>query len=332
MENSVRSNIARLQSDLFGSFHLSAGARAALGDESVVLPNSRVFRGTTAEGDIAVTKVGPFPRESFGWRAAVVPDITREPISVLFAGSGCWIRGCEVSRRGSRICSIEMVTAGDAWYMQEGKRFLLRPGQVFLLHPGLNHSYGVGPSGYLYKRFVNVGGRLLEPLLASLGLHDCDLLSPKLPGEAQRQLKRIKELTLARGSRHRRKTGAALYELLLLLSEFGDTTDYPRELRQAMECLQNDTRRQWSRDDLCAAVGVNPTALHRLFSRHLQTTPLKYCMDLKIREAMTMLQSSTLPVKQIAMNLGFPDPLYFSKVFSRHTGMSPTNFRRKRIT
>ncbi len=330
MENSVRSNIARLQSQLSESTHPSARVRSALRDNSLSLPNPRVFRGETGEGELVVSKVGPFPKESVGWPAAVAPNETRGPISVLFAGSGLWIRGCEVSRRGSRISSIEMITAGDARYTQEGKTYLLRPGQVFLLHAGLNHSYGVGPSGYLLKRFVNIGGQLLEPLIRALGLRDCDLISPRFPNEVENLLKTIKKLTLIRSPRHHTKVGTALYELLLLLSESGDRPEYPRELRRAMEYLQKSMHRKWSRTELCDAVGVSPTALHRLFSTYLHTTPLRYSMDLKIKEAMNMLQTSTFSVKQVAQALGFPDPLYFSKVFARYSGMSPTQFRLKR--
>jgi len=284
MENSITSNISVSCTELYKSTRPTRQNQIILRDNSISLPQKRTFQGKTEEGYVQVNKVGTFPKESIGWHTTDASRKIQEPISVLFAGSGYWIRGCEVTRQGSEICSIEMVIAGDAWYTQEGKNYHLDPGQIFFLHPNMNHSYGVGPSGFLFKRFINVGGVYLKPILNALNLIDCNLISPKSPSEVKQLLKKIKTLTNTPSEKHRRKVGASLYELLLLLSESKHRSKYPQRLNQAMEYLQNSTHQKWDRNKLCDIAGVSATVLHRLFSQHLHTTPLKYFMKIKMRE------------------------------------------------
>jgi len=47
-----------------------------------------------------------------------------------------------------------------------------------------------------------------------------------------------------------------------------------------------------------------------------------------MREAMDLLRTSTLSIKEIAVRLGFNDPLYFSKRFHQHWDIAPTRVRK----
>jgi len=50
---------------------------------------------------------------------------------------------------------------------------------------------------------------------------------------------------------------------------------------------------------------------------------------LRIESAKSLLISSHLSVSQISEQVGYPDPLYFSRVFKKSTGMSPKEYREK---
>ncbi|MBQ7930940.1 MAG: helix-turn-helix domain-containing protein [Clostridia bacterium] len=65
----------------------------------------------------------------------------------------------------------------------------------------------------------------------------------------------------------------------------------------------------------------------RRFSAVYHISPQKYLLRLRIRHACTLLRDSTLAVTDVALRCGFSDANYFSRVFRRERGVTPTQYR-----
>ena len=74
---------------------------------------------------------------------------------------------------------------------------------------------------------------------------------------------------------------------------------------------------------------ISEVYFRKVFAKIFDTSPLKYINDLRISKAMAMLKSDNTPIKSIASDVGFSDPLYFSRVFKETVGMTPSEFREK---
>jgi AraC-like DNA-binding protein len=72
---------------------------------------------------------------------------------------------------------------------------------------------------------------------------------------------------------------------------------------------------------------VTPKTLGRLVREHLGTTPTELIRSRILTHAKWQLLHTLRPVKEIAREVGFPDELYFSRLFKKATGCSPTFFR-----
>ena len=73
--------------------------------------------------------------------------------------------------------------------------------------------------------------------------------------------------------------------------------------------------------------GVSVQHVIRLFRKHLQTTPVGYINRTKVLHAIDLLRNTELSVKEIAYELGFEDPNYFSRLFKKEEKMSPGDTR-----
>jgi AraC-like DNA-binding protein len=82
-------------------------------------------------------------------------------------------------------------------------------------------------------------------------------------------------------------------------------------------------------DDLAQAGCVSKTHMSHCFHNRLGTSPLRYLQQVRIEAAKRLLLTTTIPINQIADEVGFGDPLYFSRVMKSSTGHSPTSYRRK---
>ena len=96
----------------------------------------------------------------------------------------------------------------------------------------------------------------------------------------------------------------------------------------SLSVLIEERYRAWhSPADYANALCVTPKTLGRLVREHLGTTPTDLIRRRIMTHAKWQLLHTWKPIKEIAAEIGFGDELYFSRVFKKATGVSPTFFR-----
>ncbi|MDU4694348.1 MAG: AraC family transcriptional regulator [Paenibacillus sp.] len=79
---------------------------------------------------------------------------------------------------------------------------------------------------------------------------------------------------------------------------------------------------------LAKQVGLSKQHLVYLFNREAGLPPIEYFLRLKMQRAGQLLDLTGLSVKEIAGAVGLSDPYYFSRLFKKIMGYSPTEYRR----
>lgn len=79
--------------------------------------------------------------------------------------------------------------------------------------------------------------------------------------------------------------------------------------------------------DLCSALGYSKSYLSKLFHEQTGETIALYAIKQKIKRAKQLIRENNLNFSQISDRLSFDNPQYFSRVFKRITGMTPTEFK-----
>lgn len=82
-------------------------------------------------------------------------------------------------------------------------------------------------------------------------------------------------------------------------------------------------------DDIAAAVGMSPSHLQHLFRQHRDCTINQFLVRQRIASAQELLRATTDTVTAIAFSVGFNDSNYFSTVFRKQVGMSPSAWRKQ---
>ena len=81
------------------------------------------------------------------------------------------------------------------------------------------------------------------------------------------------------------------------------------------------------KQEIAFGIGVNEDYLTRVFGQELGISPWDYLTRYRIARAKDLLRDSLDSIGAIGRRVGFPDPAYFSRVFRKHTGMSPREYR-----
>ncbi|WP_146676680.1 helix-turn-helix domain-containing protein [Pirellula sp. SH-Sr6A] len=96
----------------------------------------------------------------------------------------------------------------------------------------------------------------------------------------------------------------------------------------SLSVLIEERYRTWhSPAEYADALCVTPKTLGRLVREHLGTTPTDLIRRRIMTHAKWQLLHTLKPVKEIALEIGFGDELYFSRVFKKATGVAPSFFR-----
>ncbi len=80
-------------------------------------------------------------------------------------------------------------------------------------------------------------------------------------------------------------------------------------------------------DGLIRRSGLSKAYFHSCFKDMTGTTPGRMLTNLRLDKAKSLLCITRSPVGEIAAACGFTDHVYFSSVFKKHTGLTPTEYR-----
>lgn len=101
----------------------------------------------------------------------------------------------------------------------------------------------------------------------------------------------------------------------------------PRWLRQARDLVHDRCHEPLTLSTVAHAVGIHPSHLARVFRKHYRRSIGDYIRGLRIDRAATELADTAMPLATIGLRSGFYDQSHFSRVFKRHTGLTPARFR-----
>jgi transcriptional regulator GlxA family with amidase domain len=118
---------------------------------------------------------------------------------------------------------------------------------------------------------------------------------------------------------------AALHRLLF------DSDQLPQHtgafVKQTIAYFHQHYMRSFSRWELAGALSVSEDYLSRIFRQEMGISPWQYLNRYRVLRAKALLLQTSDDVKIVARRVGFTDPAYFSRVFHKITGCSPTEYR-----
>jgi two-component system response regulator YesN len=82
-----------------------------------------------------------------------------------------------------------------------------------------------------------------------------------------------------------------------------------------------------SLNEVAARASLSPSHFSAVFSQEAHQTFKEYLTEVRINRAKELLRMTRLRSADIAYQVGYNDPHYFSSVFKRNTGLSPIEFR-----
>lgn len=114
-----------------------------------------------------------------------------------------------------------------------------------------------------------------------------------------------------------------------LINDASNKIDRPFIVTQMMRYIEEYATDAFKLDDVADHVNISVSRAVHLFKEHSSQTMIQYALDIRLATALNQMQYSSMTLEHIAENCGFGTYPYFHRVFKKHFGQSPGQFRRQ---
>lgn len=98
-------------------------------------------------------------------------------------------------------------------------------------------------------------------------------------------------------------------------------------IEKAKEYMNANFNKNFSLDDVARSVNISPYYFSKLFKDKTGKNFVEYLTIIRMNAARQLLQNHMLSIKEVCIESGYFDPNYFSRIFKKQFGVTPTEFR-----
>lgn len=232
---------------------------------------------------------------------------------------------------------INMTVRGQGKVFNGEDAFYCNPGDLLLFPPETPHYYGRSPeSADWYHRWVYFRPRAywanwLRWPSVTKGVGRLSLLSSELFNEFDSLFQQIDQTQKMERSTSEELAINLLERLLIrCYEETPENLPKPVDPRIRLTCqyVAKNLAEEINLEDIARHVCLSPSRLAHLFREQMGVNILRWREDQRIILAKHLLQTTRTPVASVAGKVGYDDQLYFSRVFRKRVGISPSAYRK----
>lgn len=223
---------------------------------------------------------------------------------------------------------------GSGWVELEGRHSPLKERHLAVIPSGVPHRYGASAETPWSIYWFHLRGELVPSLLRLYGLGGSPVPVPlgqqsQLLDSFDRCFRLLMEKPYSMPVQvHVSQTMGQLLGAIGL-GAGGSARQRKREadLERAIRYMNDHLHSAVSLQEIAAHTGLSKQHLIFLFKQVTGFPPVEYYLRLKMQRAGQMLSLTGLSVKEISASFGMEDPYYFSRMFKKLMGVSPTEYR-----
>ncbi|MBQ8297820.1 MAG: helix-turn-helix domain-containing protein [Ruminococcus sp.] len=237
---------------------------------------------------------------------------------------------------GRKDYQLLYIASGKAHFYFGGKENIITEGNMILYRPDEPQRYLYYASDKTEVYWVHFTGCDADTILRYYELPDSEnvFYTGTSPDYQWLFRQMIQELQLCRAN-YEELLSLLLRHIFLMINR------YLKEGRKMGSGIQNEIERaahyfnenyssQINIEDYAKSRHMSACWFIRSFRQILKVTPMQYILSLRMANAQSLLENTEYNITEIAEAVGYDNPLYFSRLFRKHVGVSPSAYRKSR--
>lgn len=228
---------------------------------------------------------------------------------------------------------ILYISSGKATFYINGEPREVPAGHMVIYHPRSLQQY----AHYLEDKpevyWLHFTGEDAQTLIKEAGFSGDHILYTGISAKYQDLfLSMIKELQLPRPCSEE-LSSLYLRQLFLTLKRLKEEGGYKKteikeEMEQAIHYFHENFTRDIQVEEYAKRLHMSTCWFIRSFKQYAGMPPGKYITSIRVNKAKELLESTDYTVGEIGTIIGYENPLYFSRIFKKQTGLSPAEYRK----
>ncbi len=281
------------------------------GEHSIVLPRSIVsmMENDPLASSLFITDIGYYPHARNHYRARLTP-IPEYVFIYCMDGRG--------------------------WYEAAGHRHIVQSNQYFILPAGIPHIYAASDESPWTIYWIHFRGKL-----AGCYAEGCTAPADIVPAPDSRISARTALFGEIMTTLESSYSIESLRYAMASFQHYLATVRYLQQYRAAgtaggaggdivdevLHYFSENIERRLTLGEVAVFAGMSVSRLSGVFKERTGHSPISYFNLMKIRRACELFDTTNLKLYQVSMKLGIDDPFYFSRLFTKIMGISPSAYR-----
>lgn len=235
--------------------------------------------------------------------------------------------------KGSEQYILLYCVGGQGWIALNNQEIILNANTFYIIPKGVPHHYGSSgkdpwsiywmhflgdQSSLFYRRFeLSTGEGAKNIAYKEARLEEFHYLMSSLEDDISSEVAEIiyvKTFSLI---------SSFLYEDISLRPAKDDV------ISSSINYMKEHLKESLQVNDLAAERNLSVSHFSYLFRRKTGFSPIQFFINLRLQKACQQLYFTSFSIKEICQEVGFDDPYYFSRIFKKQMGQSPTDYRKQ---
>jgi len=229
-------------------------------------------------------------------------------------------------------------TSGEGWYKIADKTYVIKENQYIMLPPNTPYSFGANAKNPWTIYWIHFKGSLSSyffntPMLPHQILPESD---SRLQDRLQMFEEIYDNLELSYHSDHYSYASLCLYHFLAsfkFVEQFRRVRN--RDVREhefsekVIYYMRENVENNLTLEQLSKQFKLSQSQFSARFQQETKQSPIKYFITLKIEKSCQYIELTNMKISEIYPKLGFQDAAYFSRIFTKIMGISPSRYRER---
>lgn len=233
---------------------------------------------------------------------------------------------------------LHVVLKGKGTFVSDGTTYHLTKNQAFLIYPDVETYYKADTEDPWSYTWVGFNGIIANECTSNAGFsHENPVRSITCTDQLRDHIIQMLESHALTYANDLKRTGLLMQFWSTLIEEYNAVRhqranyDYPGTVyvKSAINYMSNHYAEKIKISELAEFIGINRSYLTNSFKKAMGISPQEFLINIRMNKAISLLRHSTLPVNEISQQVGYDDPLSFSRIFRQRYEMSPRAYREK---
>ncbi|MEK3890491.1 helix-turn-helix domain-containing protein [Bacillus sp. FSL K6-3431] len=237
---------------------------------------------------------------------------------------------------GTKDWLITYTISGKGQFTVDNHVQIVKIGDLAILKPRTIHQYATHGTQweFIWAHFLpkETWIELLMLPERSKGLIHLNIERPQLQERVLGSFQRMIRDNHSIHSLSKELSMNALEEILLAVNQWAQTNDKVKvdlRVQEVLQIFSENLKESHTLESISRKVSLSPSRLSHLFREQIGVSIMATLLSIRLRQAARLLEFTNRSISEVAGDVGFSSPFYFTKQFTAFYGMNPRDFRKR---